>query len=399
MKLGIATLCPHIYYENQWYSFGPFVLEMNVWGELFDEMVFIAPIENGPPPSFWIPYKASDKIKVISYRVNKGKGLNQSRISLLELPAMVQALIRGFRSTDAFHVRSPGNIGLVAAFLAPLFQKRICAKYAGQWTSYPGEALSNKIQRAVLGSLWFRGPVLVYGNWPNQPPHIVPMFTSVMAESQLEQARRSAAEKKLHHPIRILYVGRITQPKHVDTLLIALSSLKQKNLPFECIIVGDGPNRGEFEELSQKLQITKEVQFTGGLVYEQVLEHYQWADILVLVSEAEGWPKAIAEGMAFGLICIGANRGLVPQMLGNGRGLVIESGNSDQLAGLIQDIVIHPEQYQSISARAAKWAQAYSIVKLREAVRELLSRHWMLPDAALRPAPEPAQVLQDSECQ
>ena len=36
MRLGVATICPHIYFEGRWWSYEPLVLELNVWNELFD---------------------------------------------------------------------------------------------------------------------------------------------------------------------------------------------------------------------------------------------------------------------------------------------------------------------------------------------------------------------------
>ena len=180
MRLGIATICPHISFEGQWWSYEPFVLEMNIWGDLFDELVCVAPQEAGPPPPLWAPYRRSSAVKVIPYRYDRGRGLNQPRTSPAEIPAMVGALIRAARTTDAFHVRSPGSIGLVASLLLPLLQPRRCAKYAGQWGAYPGEARSVRLQRALLRSRWWGAPVTVYGEWPGQPAHIVPFFTSVL---------------------------------------------------------------------------------------------------------------------------------------------------------------------------------------------------------------------------
>ncbi len=50
MKLGVATICAHIYHQGQWWSYEPFVLEMNLWADLFDGLVLAAPLDSGPPP-------------------------------------------------------------------------------------------------------------------------------------------------------------------------------------------------------------------------------------------------------------------------------------------------------------------------------------------------------------
>ena len=82
--------------------------------------------------------------------------------------------------------------------------------------------------------------------------------------------------------------------------------------------------------------------------FDRVLDHYTQADVLVLTSETEGWPKVIAEGMAFGLVCIGSARGLVPQMLEHGRGIVIDPHDVKTLAGTIRQIAEAPESDVSV---------------------------------------------------
>ena len=101
--------------------------------------------------------------------------------------------------------------------------------------------------------------------------------------------------------------------------------------------------------------------------------------MLVLVSETEGWPKAIAEGMAFGLICVGSDRGIVPWMLGEGRGLVVPPGNAKALAGVLREVATCPEKYKEIRIRASRWAQRFTVDQLRKALGELLTTYWGIP--------------------
>jgi glycosyltransferase involved in cell wall biosynthesis len=118
------------------------------------------------------------------------------------------------------------------------------------------------------------------------------------------------------------------------------------------------------------------VTFAGGVPFERVLDFYEQSDVLVLVSESEGWPKAIVEGMAFGLVCIGSERGLIPQILSDGRGEVVPPGDAAALAEVLRRIVRNPEAYADTRGRAAAWARPYSLEGLREALRDLLTERW-----------------------
>lgn len=387
MKLGVATICPHIFHEGQWWSYEPYVLEMNVWHELFEQLVIVAPHDQGPPPESWVPYQDSASIEVIPYRRDRGRGLLQERTSLAEIPHMLYAVVKAGLSSDAFHVRAPGNIALVASLLAPLLNKRLVAKFAGQWMGAPGEARTVRWQRAILKSSWWHGPVTVYGDWPNQPPHVVPFFTSVLNQEQMERAQVAASAKTeagwTNRNLRLLYVGRLSASKNVMVILEALAQLKPA-VTIECDIVGDGPERVALERFTDEQGLRGQVRFSGNVSFDRVLEFYEQADALALVSASEGWGKAITEAMAFGLVCIGSDRGVMPWLLGNDRGLIVPPNNAQLLASALHRIATQPAEYFKMGQRAAEWSQRLSLEGLGDALRELLSKNWRLPELKLR---------------
>lgn len=73
--------------------------------------------------------------------------------------------------------------------------------------------------------------------------------------------------------------------------------------------------------------------------------------------------------MAFGLVCIGSNRGFVPEMLGSGRGLVVPPRDVDALAALLLDIADNPAKYEAMRLQASAWARQYSLEGLRTAIK------------------------------
>jgi glycosyltransferase involved in cell wall biosynthesis len=382
VKLAVTTICPHVFHEGRWWSYEPFVLEMNVWAELFERLIVVAPVEHGPPPGMWAPYLAPERIEVIPYRRDRGRGLEQDRTSPLELPRMAAAVVRAARRADAFHVRCPGSIGLVSAVLAPLLRRRRIAKYAGQWMDYEGEARTVRLQKRILRSRWWGAPVTVYGAWPDQPEHVLPFFSSVLGGEQMQRAVDRMArmtERERSSPPRILFVGRLAPAKNVDVLIDALAELHREGIDLPCTVVGDGPELGALRERAAAANaagLDGLIDFAGGLPFDRVLDLYETHDVLVLVSESEGWPKAIAEAMAFGLVCIGSDRGLMPQMLGEGRGIVVPARDAGALGAALRRIAADPEAARAMRERAAPWAQRYSLDGLRDGLREITARWW-----------------------
>lgn len=383
MRLVVVSHVVHYRFEGRLFAYGPYAREIALWAELFAEIAIASPCRSERPPADALPLEA-ENISILP-QVEAGGETFRAKLQLLAwLPVMIVRLVRAIAGADAIHVRCPGNLGLFGTVLAPLFGKPLIAKYAAQWSGSRGEGRLVRFQKWLLASSWWRGPVTVYGEWPDQPAHIVPFFTSLLSAEQMERARKSARRERSRTSWNVLYTGRLSQSKHVDAVLRALEAARRSGYPMTATIVGEGPERASLEALTEELRIQDAVEFTGGLAFEDVLERLERADILALVSETEGWPKAIAEAMAFGLIAIGSDRGFVPKMLAEGRGFVVPPGNSEELARCLVEIAQNPEHCDRMRRNAAGWAQQFSLEGLREAIRKLLLTSWK---QSARPAP------------
>jgi glycosyltransferase involved in cell wall biosynthesis len=371
-RLCIVSHVVHYRYGGKVHAYAPYAREIEMWADLFSEVRVAAPCEDGTPPGDAAPIDRPN-VDMDPQPRTGGDSCGAKGKQALLLPVLIATLARAMRRADAIHVRCPGNLGLLGAVMAPLFSRRIIAKYAGQWTGFPGEAWTVRLQRAILGSGWWKGPVTVYGSWPDQPPWIVPFFTSVLDRDQIERARRAAAARAPKDRPRILFVGRLSRAKNVDVILDALGRLRHEGIDLPCTIVGDGPERGALEAQAARLGV--DAGFAGAVEFDRVLGFYETHDILVLASETEGWPKAIVEAMAFGLLCIGSERGLIPQILGEGRGFVVPPRDVDALTAALRRAADPMEAGLRIELAAA-FGQRYSLEDLREALRELMAERW-----------------------
>ena len=376
-KLLIVSHVIHYKYGGKLYAYGPYVKEIDIWAKLFPEVVIASPLHYEFPQSDCIMFE-NDNISIIPQMERGGENLKSKLWQIISLPKMIWQLSNSMHKVDAIQVRCPGNLGLLGILLAPFFSKYRIAKFAGQWTGYPSEPFTVKLQRWLLKSKWWNAPVTVYGNWPNQPKHVIPFFTSMLTDEIIELAKTSSTVKKKHDPIRILFVGRLSKSKNVDTLIKAINILSNEGINIECKIIGVGDQLETLVKLTESLKLSSMIHFLGGLKFEKVIDYYIWADILVLVSETEGWPKAITEAMAFGVVCIGSNRGLIPHILGEGRGIVIEPGDHSKLAIEISKLCTVHEIFKSLSRSAAEWSQKYSISSLKNELKEVMKREWKI---------------------
>lgn len=375
MRLLIVSHVVHYRFEGRLFAYGPYAREIDLWADLFRELVIASPCREERPPGDCLEFTRRN-ISMAPQKQSGGETPGAKIALLATLPAMLAGLVRAMRNADAIHVRCPGNLGLLGVLLAPFFGKPLIAKYAAQWNPARNEPWSAKLQKTILRSRWWKGPVTVYGKWPHQPAHIVPFFTSLLTTEQMDLARAAAKRPRLAGPLSVLYTGRLSKAKHVDAVLRAVAATKNAGYQVTCTVIGEGPERRALESLSCDLGIAESVEFTGGIAFDEVVHRLARADILALVSETEGWPKSIAEGMAFGLLCIGSDCGFVPEMLADGRGLLVPPGDQAALAKLLLDVAQAPGKYDDARNRAAEWAQQYSLEGLREAIRKLLLTHW-----------------------
>ena len=98
------------------------------------------------------------------------------------------------------------------------------------------------------------------------------------------------------HP-RFLFVGRLARPKGLDTALKALGGLKDRQWTLD--VVGDGPQRAEWETLTAELGLQDRVTFHGFC--EDVDAWMARSGCLLFTSFQEGMPLTVLEALAVGI--------------------------------------------------------------------------------------------------
>ena len=395
-RLAVISHVVHYRHEGHLYAFGPYSREIDIWADLFPEVVIVAPCCDAKPPGDRLKFTRAN-ITIAPVRQTGGDRWIEKVQQLILLPVVLIQLCRAMWSADAIHVRCPGNLGLLGVILARFFCRYRVAKFAGQWNGYPGESVAGRLQRWLLKSWWWGGPVTVYGDWPNQPPQVHSFFTSMMTDQQVAAATAVAADRTFCTPLRVIFSGRLVAEKRIHVFLEAIAQVIHDGVPLEVRIIGDGPQRNSLEQQARDLGIDEIVQFVGAQPFDRAMENYSWADCLILPSvHSEGWPKVIAEAMCHGLICIAVDHGQVGRML-NGRGILLPTGQTDEFAAAIRSVVEDPNRYQAMSRDASIWSRQYSLDGLRAALADLLEQQWQVslsrPDRIPASSPESVSTL------
>jgi glycosyltransferase involved in cell wall biosynthesis len=97
---------------------------------------------------------------------------------------------------------------------------------------------------------------------------------------------------------RLVCVARLSEQKGHLVLLEALACLDAEAIPFELVLVGDGPLRDAIEQTAERLGISDRIHIRGWLDGRQVREQILDARVVVLPSFAEGLPVVLMEAFA-----------------------------------------------------------------------------------------------------
>jgi glycosyltransferase involved in cell wall biosynthesis len=377
--LLIVSHVLHYSHGGQLHAYGPYAREIEVWADLYPDVVIAAPCRAAEPGSDCRPISRRN-VRVEPQPQTGGASIAAKAVQALMLPWLALGIARAVLKADAVHVRCPGNLGLVGVIVTPLLCRRMIAKYAGEWQGFPAEPWSWRLQRWLLASRWWRGPVTVYGTAGRQVPGVVPFFPSVLSAGELQRAARAAErDSDSRRPLRVLYVGRLAAAKNVDVLLEAVAAASIPAGRLQLRVIGDGPERARLEILADTLGLTDRVHFDGSLSFEDVLGAYEDADALVLVSRTEGWGKSLTEAMAFGLLCIGSDRGAIPSILGEGRGIIVPAGDASALAAALEMVAGDPEGHAGMRRRAAEWSRGMTLERMKDELAAVMERHWRTP--------------------
>jgi glycosyltransferase involved in cell wall biosynthesis len=109
----------------------------------------------------------------------------------------------------------------------------------------------------------------------------------------------------------LVTAGILNRGKNIETIIACLKKIEVENLYF--LIVGDGSTEVDFrhkdslQRLARKLEVEKQVIFTGWLEKEDLWRIYLASDLFVLPSLSEGMPNAMLEALGTGLPCMGSN--------------------------------------------------------------------------------------------
>jgi glycosyltransferase involved in cell wall biosynthesis len=140
-------------------------------------------------------------------------------------------------------------------------------------------------------------------------------------------------------PSEVLYVGRLSPEKNIDTLLEAVGDL---NL----VVAGDGPLRDRVPNA------------LGAVPHAEVERLLERASVVVAPCEREGFGLAAAEAMAFGRPVVAAAGGALLDLVADGRtGLLVPPRDAPALRAAVERLLADPGECERLGRAAHELAR------------------------------------------
>jgi len=144
--------------------------------------------------------------------------------------------------------------------------------------------------------------------------------------------------------VKVLCVASLLPVKGHTHLINAMGLLRERGLGCELALAGEGPLRQSLESEVAALKLGDRIRFWGQVPHERLIGWYRDGhfDIVVLPSvdlgnhDHEGIPVSLMEAMAHAIPVISTNTGGIPELIGNGAGLLVPPQDAPALADALE---------------------------------------------------------------
>ncbi|MFN6567634.1 glycosyltransferase [Dendronalium sp. ChiSLP03b] len=172
----------------------------------------------------------------------------------------------------------------------------------------------------------------------------------------------------------ILFAGRLHPQKDPLLLVRAFAALNESYT--HLLIAGNGELATNIRAEINRLSLTQRVTMLGAINQIELSKLHRICNVFVLSSAYEGLPLVVLEALASGTPVVTTRTGETPKLLTDDSGVVCSQRTPESIADSIRRVLLHPENYPSVSCvRTARPYAARTVIG--DIYTEMLNR-WEL---------------------
>lgn len=264
----------------------------------------------------------------------------------------LRALLRRLRRFEVVHIHNRPQwvealrrVGYRGSIVLHLHNDHV-----GHWSTPALDTLAPRLDAIVTCSDYLRSTFAAKSRLLNDKSHVVLNGANLQLFYPREEVRE---------PKTIFFVGRFDPEKGVLQLLQAYERVLHTH-PDAKLVIGGTTNFGTHRETPYDRQVRRladslntnnraQISFTGYLDHDKDLPAwFQKATVFACPSLfQEPFGLVNAEAMACATTVVGANRGGIPEVIGDA-GLLVDPENVDEFAAAISELLANPQYRQHL---------------------------------------------------
>jgi L-malate glycosyltransferase len=170
---------------------------------------------------------------------------------------------------------------------------------------------------------------------------------------------------RVGEPPQIVFAGRFVAQKNPVQIVRSLAQLRQ--IPWHCVMAGDGPLRPGVEAEIEKYTLGERFTLPGWITPEQVIDRYRESDVLFMPSLSEGFPVAGVQGLAMGLAVVASRIGGWMDLVNPGEnGFLVDPMQEQGYVQALENLLSDPLRLLSFRQASREKAKTFDLAAIVE---------------------------------
>tara|TARA_Y100000766_G_scaffold284807_1_gene304747 strand:+ start:12193 stop:14472 length:2280 start_codon:yes stop_codon:yes gene_type:complete len=195
---------------------------------------------------------------------------------------------------------------------------------------------------------------------PDEKITIIPNAVDVDKFLPKSKSKKLARELGVGNKNVLGYISNISKREGHEILIKALPLILEKYPNTMILIVGDGPEKGNLQELASDLGIRNEVIFTGKVDHSKIQDYYRMIDLFVVPRKRDYASDLVTplkpyEAMALEIPLIVSDRKALIEIIGEDRGYSFKTENVEDLSRVVSNCLENLSECKRRAKKARIW--------------------------------------------
>jgi len=170
----------------------------------------------------------------------------------------------------------------------------------------------------------------------------------------------------------VMYVGRLSREKKLETMIKAAALLKKEDIRFA--FVGSGPAQAYYQRMVERMHLQDKVKFVGFVPNKELPKYYASCDVFCIPSTFETQGVVSLEAMATGKPVVGADFLALKDLIKNGKnGEKFRANDSTDCAKKIEEVINNMDSYKEMVPTSKRYSLGRTTDDLLSLYRRVLN--------------------------